>query len=130
MCVMTRRFSDASQQAKLSRLLSKDKLGSVFQDSETEAIRNCAARLLLHLPGRYFDGQQQLKLLTHDDSVLQEEVLMRLWNYGYRHRSRMRELATFMLRNGADEIIAICRKLADPTENTDVTDEVCIGMEC
>ena len=110
---------------KINRILAKDRLVSIFQDSETEMIKIHSARLLLHLPGHYFDLKQQLKLLTYNDLVLREEVLVRLWKHAYRHRSRMFELATFMEKNGAEEIISICRKLADPTGNTEIPDEVC-----
>ena len=84
-----------------------------------------SARLLLHLPGKYFDLGQQIKLLKFHDLMLSEEVLLKLWEYAYRHRSKMFELASLVDKHGKDELVAACKRIADPTENTDYPDEVC-----
>lgn len=58
------------------------------------------------------------------DPTLGEEVLFKFWKYAYRQRSRMSEMASLIEKHGGYEIISICTKLANPTQNVELTDEV------
>ena len=113
------------QRSKINRLVSRDKIVGIHKRSEVDKMRVQSARLLLHLPGKYFDLGQQIKLLKFHDLMLSEEVLLKLWEYAYRHRSKMFELASLVDKHGKDELVAACKRIADPTENTDYPDEVC-----
>lgn len=113
---------------KINRMVSKDKIVSIFRKSDVDKLKVQSARLLLHLPGKYFDLGQQVNLLKYNDLLLSEEVLLNLWEYAYRHRSKMFELAAYVDKHGKDELVAACKKIADPTENTDFPDEVVFSL--
>jgi len=118
------RFGDLCQRTKINRLVSRDKIIGIFKRSEVEKLKVQSARLLLHLPGKHFDLGQQIKLLKYNDLMLSEEVLLKLWEYAYRHRSKMFELASLVDKHGKEELVAACKKIANPTENTDYPEEV------
>ncbi|CAD7703183.1 unnamed protein product [Ostreobium quekettii] len=83
-----------------------------------------AARLLLYLPGEEMTVGQMLKLLQYSNPQLTEDVLLLLWQHAYRHRGRMMEIAQAVQDLGADEIITYMKSMADPTQNSDLADEV------
>lgn len=118
------RFGDVCQRQKINRLVSRDKIINIMKKSAVDKLRVHSARLLMHLPGKYFDIGQQIKLLKYNDLMLSEEVLLRLWEYAYRHRTKMFELAALLDKNGKEELVAACKRIADPTENTDYPEEV------
>lgn len=118
------RFGDVCQRSKINRMVSRDKIINIMKRSDVDKLKVHSARLLMHLPGKYFDLGQQIKLLKYNDLMLSEEVLLRLWEYAYRHRTKMFELAALLDKHGKDELVASCKRIADPTENTDYPEEV------
>jgi len=109
---------------KISSLISREKIASIYKGSEVEILRVNSARLLLNLPGKYFDLGQQISLLKLKNLALTEDILSKIWVYAYRHRARMSEVASSITGNVPDEIISVAKKIADPTENTDIPEEV------
>eukprot|EP00210_Caulerpa_lentillifera_P004959 g4733.t1 len=116
------RFGDRYQKKHISRIIRMDAVVQIYKHSEG-AFKIQAARLLLHLFSRYFDLKSQLQLLKLNSMLLREEVLLKVWNYCYRRRSRMLEVSSVLERHDTEEIITACKKLADPTDNSEISEE-------
>lgn len=116
------RFGDKYQQKHITRIIKIDTVVRIYKQSEGP-MKIQGARLLLHLFSRYFDLKSKLQLLKLNSLLLREEVLLNIWNYCYRRRSRMLEVSSVIERQDTEEIMIICKKIADPTDNSEISEE-------